>query len=130
MPPLNLVEGAAGFVVAAAHTPSRHLQPAAFVIPLADSAGRNLLIGVVRQKVTSRFGVAIALGNVRDSRGEAAAEDIEAARDAVIAALLGWPPMPGYEACTYAQGRAFDVRDQVFWWLSEFNTETHIKGVS
>ena len=122
---LKLVEGAAGFAGLSVNPP-KEKQPAAYVIPVADSAGGNLVANRVRQKVEKRFGVILVLGNLRDRRGATASRQMEAIEDSVIAALLGWPPVAGLLGCLYAGGRVIDFRDGAVWRLLEFTTDSYI----
>src|SRR5487761_2207578 len=97
--------------------------PVAYVMPLSDAASPNrMLSGAVEQRVTERFGVILAVNNVRDMRGAAANEDLESLRVSVIAALLGWQPAPGYDPIEYGGGRILTLANTVLWWQLEFVT--------
>lgn len=128
MPPLNLVASASEFA-ALKGAPPKEKQPAAYVMPIAETAGPNRLANGVRQQVAARVGVVLALGNLSDRRGGPAAEALEAVRDAVKAALVGWPPSADDEPLTFAQGRAVTFADGVFWWQDEFATGSTLSSV-
>ncbi|MBI2313582.1 MAG: hypothetical protein HYU77_13865 [Betaproteobacteria bacterium] len=97
--------------------------PAGYVLPLADRAGPNVTgTEVVEQMVETRFGVLLAVSNLRDPRGEQAQVDLRSVRQAVMDKLLGWPPAADYDPCEYAQGRLLQFSDQVLWWQEEYTT--------
>ncbi len=117
---LKSVEGVVEFALA---QQSLKGVPAAFVVPLMDSATPNrMLSGAVEQRVAERFGVILAVSNVRDQRGQAANEDLEGVRKSVIAALLGWQPAAGYDPVEYGGGRMLSLINPVLWWQLEFTT--------
>lgn len=125
-PTLRLVEGAAGMAALDGKAPAQ--RPAAYVIPIRETAGQNAVAMAVRQRVAVTFGVVIAHGNRRDARGEAASRELEAIESEVMAAVLGWQPANGYEACTYARTATVLIRDGVVWRLQEYATETRISA--
>lgn len=127
-PTLKMVAGAAEFAVLRT-APPKERQPAAYVIPIADQAGANKLVNGVRQQVTTRFGVVLALGNLGDARGEAASKAIETTRAAVRAVLLGWSPTADDDPITFAQGRMIGINDGVVWWQDEFTTGNTLSQV-
>ncbi len=122
VPELKLVDGAAAFA-ALKTNPPKSKQPAAYVFPIAERASKSAVTGAVRQMVSERFAVALALGNLKDRRGEKATQQMEAIRKSVRAALLGWVPEAGYEGCLYAGGRTLGLQDAVIWHQLEFTTE-------
>mgnify|MGYP001559781156 CR=1 FL=1 len=119
------VQGSADFGAAAAGimTP-----PAAFVLPLSDRPAANELTTQVSQRDVIRFGVAIAVTNLRDPRGQKAATDLRTLRIAVMTALLGWQPASGYDPCEYGGGQLLQLNDQVLWWQDEFVTALYLMG--
>ena len=128
VPALKLVAGAAE-LAALRNNPPKSRQPAAYVLPIADTAGPNSVAMAVSQQVTERFGVALALGSHEDPRGGAASEAMETVKRAVRDALLGWPPETGMEGCHYAGARTIDFRGGVVWLLLEFTTTYHIRKI-
>lgn len=118
---LKLVEGAAKFAALKSNPPVSK-QPAAWVFPVSDAPGANALAVGVRQRVVERIGVALALGDVGDRRGEAAAKSIETLRDEVRDAIVGWQPSAAFDQFTYARGALVDFRNGVVWFEMEFET--------
>ena len=125
-PTLKSVQGAAEFAAVKANPP-KNRQPAAYVVPNSDSAGPNrVAVNAVRQRNQINFAVVLAIGNLRDRRGGTATRSLEALRDEVIAALLGWPPTADHEQVEYDGGLVIDFRDGVVWWQLDFRTATHL----
>lgn len=118
---LKLVEPAAEYAALKAPPPAAR-QPAAYVIPQRDTAGRNNVIGAVRQRVGASFGVIIMLGNLRDARGGQAVADIDAVKADVRAALLGWTPQTGWEPVLMGAGSLIDIDQGVLVWMESFST--------
>lgn len=120
VPSLKKVSGAVDF--ASAGTDLKNSTPAAYVLPLADKAGQNELCNAVSQRVDVRFGVVLAVQNLRDARGQNAHSDLEPIRRAVIDALLGWNPDADHAPVLYGGGRLLQLADGVLWWQLEFVT--------
>ena len=78
---LKLVSGAADFETAAESRPT--VLPAAYVLPLNVHPGENESLYGVTQRVTSSFGIALALSNVADPKGRAALDSLDDVRAAV-----------------------------------------------
>ena len=117
----NRVSGAANF--AAAHEDLKNWITAAYVIPLADVAKPNDLMGLnVEQHVIERFGVILAVKNFRDQRGDAINIALETARSKVIQALMGFSPGVGYDPVQYGGGRILQLDVITTWWQLEFIT--------
>lgn len=104
-------------------------EPAAFVIPVQDRAQRNALENGVSQRVLSRFGVVLAVSNLRDASGERAQTELAPIRDALLAALLGWPPDAERDPCEYGGGRLLRLSDRVLWWQDNFDTAFYLRKV-
>lgn len=114
------VAGAADYAAAA---PELKQTPAAFVLSLADRAGRSSTgTMVVSQEMEARFGVIFAVQNLRDARGQQAGADLLALRIAVMTALLGWQPASDYDPCEYGAGRLLQLDDAVLWWQDDYVT--------
>lgn len=97
--------------------------PAAYVLPLNDAAGANQLGGgAILQSVRERFGVALAVSNLRDASGVAAQAEFERLRRLVIDKLLGFVPGDGYEPCEYGGGNILMLAPDVLWWQLTFTT--------
>jgi hypothetical protein len=126
LPQLRLVRGAPDFVTAAETRPPA--LPAAYVLPLSESAGPNALGGAVAQQVSAETGIALALANVADPKGRAALADLAALRAAVRDALLGWVPEAGCSPLEFAGGGLLGFKDGVLWWQDVYATQFFIKG--
>ena len=106
--------------------------PAAFVLPAKDTSAANVFATEeIDQRVTARYGVIIAVRNLRDAKGEAAMADLTPIRHAVWDQLLGWIPASGFSPCTYGGGRLLDLDEdaQVLWWADEFDTDYHVRVI-
>lgn len=102
--------------------------PAAFVVPLAETADSNELeSGAISQAITYRFGVLWAAMNLRDASGEAAQNDLEAIRSAGKTALLGWQPDGTMDPCLFGGGQLLQVADRVLWWQDVFVTGNYLR---
>ena len=114
------VAGAANFA-AALDDMKNH--PAAYVIQLADAAKPNHLLGLaVEQHVIERFGVVLAVRNLRDVRGGAVNAELESIRNLVISTLMGFQPASGYDPAQYGGGRILKLDVATIWWQLEFIT--------
>lgn len=114
------VAGAADF---AAARDDLKMPPAAYVIPLNDTATPNVLMGLaVEQHVIERFGVILAVSNMRDVRGGAVNAPLETLRRAAIDNLLAFQPTTDYDPIQYAAGRLLSLDVSVIWWQLEFIT--------
>ncbi len=97
--------------------------PACYVFPLADDAGEHESApNGVRQFVTARFGVAIAVKNVSDPRGMASEADLQSLVDGVRSALLGWMPAGCEKKIEFKGGALDSFPEQHVWWLEKFAT--------
>lgn len=94
--------------------------PAAWVIPVADDAGNNVLLNAVSQRITERIGVVFAVRNVSDKRGETAHNALRTIRRAVKDTLIGWLPDPDEDEVVFSRGRLIDFSNRVIWWQDEY----------
>jgi hypothetical protein len=114
------VAGAANFVSA---QDDLKMPPVAYVIPLADAAKPNELTDKsVEQHVIERFGIILAVGNSRDSRGDAVNAELETLRKLVIQTLLGFVVEDGYDPIQYGGGRILQLVATTLWWQLDFIT--------
>lgn len=117
-----LIAGAAELDAAIDTTPA---VPAAYVLPLAETAEPSDLASLHSQRIAQGFAVVICVANLRDARGAAAAGDLHTRRMAVRAALLGWAPdLADGEAVSFAAGRLLKFEQQRLWWTDEFTVFT------
>lgn len=127
MPPLRSVKGGAEFAALKA-PPPKPIQPAAFVVPATSAGGVNALAaGGFRQPLRESFHVMIAMGNLGDARGEAAALDLAEVRDAVRQVLAGWSPGKGWTACELVSGGLIDITEGVLTWRDTFVSAGHLR---
>jgi hypothetical protein len=116
-----------GFTVVAgsadleAATASNATTPAAYVMPLAESAEPNDMLGLTHQRLTLEFAVVTVVANLRDATGAAATADLNGKRMQVRAALVGWvPDASNGEPVTFTSGRLLQFRDSQLWWIDDF----------
>lgn len=120
------ISGAADAAVALDATPG---VPAAYVVPLAETADPPELLGLYRQRVRQGFGVLIVVANLRDAKGAAAAADLQSRRLAVRAALCGWAPAPADgEPVIFNGGAIYQMDQQRLWWSDEFSVMTDYRS--
>lgn len=113
-----LIAGAAELDLAIDSTPN---PPAAYVLPLAETAQEPDLIGVHHQRLLQDFSVVLVVSNLRDGTGAAATTDLQAKRQAVRSALLGWAPdASNGEMVAFVAGRLLRFENQRLWWADEF----------
>lgn len=77
--------------------------PSAYVIAVDDEASDNDLQTGVRQGITDRFNVVLAL-DTKDERGQQAADLVHEFRKELWKALVGWSPGPEYDPLVYDGG--------------------------
>jgi hypothetical protein len=100
--------------------------PAAFVMPLAESAGESEgYFNAEDQEVTAVVGVLMAVRSLQDATGEAAVDALQPYRDAVDAALFGWSPGAEFSEFAYAGGQLIGFNNGVIWWQAEYATTFH-----
>jgi hypothetical protein len=97
--------------------------PCAYVLTLSEQGGLpRYMSGVVAQQRTARIGVVLAVRNVRDAAGTAAAGDMDALRAQVDAALFGWKPDEAHGALIFTGGALLALLDGEVWWRDEYTT--------
>lgn len=79
--------------------------PAAFVVATGFSAQSQRRVGAISHDVHQGVSVVLVTGHAGDASGRAAQAASWPAQLAVIQALAGWPPAPGYAALALAEGR-------------------------
>lgn len=124
MPPFRILGGAGDF----ARLKNRPEQyPAAYVLPLDESAGESLLLNAVHQEVAVRVGVLIATEQLADAGGAAAADHLQDLKAAVHGALVGWTPEGASEPLLYAGGEIQEAPPGAVWWLAGYATATALR---
>lgn len=103
--------------------------PAAYVVPLAETAEAPDLAGVHHQRVLQEFGVVLVVSNLRDPAGAAATTELQARRLLVRGALLGWAPdASSAEGVSFVAGRVLRFVDRRLWWTDEFRVMTDYRS--
>lgn len=100
--------------------------PAAFVLPLAETAQDLGMTGSTGQAITQAFGVLHVVSNKRDAQGGQALDDLKTHRLALRQALVGWVPTEANgEPVTFTGGRLLRLDgDGRLWWIDEFALKT------
>ena len=84
---------------------SSNLQvPAAYVVPMDESAAANATQNSIRQLLTESFMVVVVISNQADPRGQTAYNQLHALRAELWRAILGWAPEEGYEPIEFSGG--------------------------
>ena len=101
--------------------------PAAFVLPLAESAVDIGLTGSTGQRIAQAFGVLHVVSNKRDAQGGASLDELATHRVALRAALVGWVPDAATgEPVLFTGGRLLRLDgDGRLWWIDEFALTTY-----
>lgn len=124
-PQFKLIEGVAEF---AALVGQPKALPACYVVPLSESdAGDDDFDGDY-QRVDARFGVCIAAGNVCSPGGREALNDLQALRQAVRDALLGWVPAGFDMPALFDRGELLAIKPGLVWWQDSWRTAYPIKS--
>ncbi len=113
----------------AARKDVRPVPPAAFVLPLRETASGNEIENAISQRVTAQFAIVYAAQNLRDARGGQAHEDLDAIRVAGKTALLGWQPDPNHDPCEYVGGELLGLDGPLVWWQDVFATAFYLRSV-
>lgn len=98
--------------------------PAAYVIPLDDSAGANLSDNGYLQTVTDTFAVIVVLSNSADEVGKASVAQIQTVRNVLCAALLRWSPDAEHSPIEYQGGQLLTIDRGVMYYQFEFSADT------
>lgn len=120
---LRMVEGSAEWAGLATPPPAART-PCAYVLPASFDPGPNGLAGgAVRQSVAQTVAVMLVASNLRDARGEAAALDLDALLEEVIATLHGWKPSAADTALLLGAGELLDASGGLVVWQQQFTSE-------
>ena len=101
--------------------------PAAFVMPLAESASDMGQLSSTGVRIVQAFGVLHCVSNRRDAQGGAALDDLKTPRANLRSALVGWVPDEATgEPVTFTGGRLLQLDgDGRLWWIDEFQLMTY-----
>lgn len=99
-----------------------HYRDTVYVMYSSDDArpDESDVIGAVRQLHTVGVDVIYAITNRRSEDGDEAVEEIEAVREQVLGALVGWQPPDGDSAIVYRRGRVLSFDRGTLWWQDSF----------
>lgn len=111
----------------AARDDLKNIYPAAYVLPMQDTASPNALANAVSQDVTHTFGVLVAVMNLGDTTGAKARSELSPIRSSIGDALLNWQPGNDYTPCEYSGGRLLGLTDRVMWWMDQYRTRFEVR---
>lgn len=115
---LREVEGAAEY--AAVKALRDFPAPCAYVL-FASESGSGGPRGGRATGVSAEFGVALAVSNFRDRRGEQLQPELRTLLGLVRAALIGWTPaVPGVSAIAWRGGAVMDYDDATLLWVDAY----------
>lgn len=97
--------------------------PAAYVIPLDESAAGNETQNSIRQTLTEGFMVVVVVDNRADPRGQTATQSLHVLRKEIWKAILGWEPDEDYEMIQYDGGSLLGMDRYRLDYGFEFSTE-------
>lgn len=105
--------------------------PVAFVLLTSELGGprAGASNGAYSQRLTATVSVLMGVQAYGDATGGKNPGELQAKVQALRTALLNWQPIPG-NACTVmelADGRVYDFRDQVIWWLDRFRFDYFVE---
>lgn len=103
--------------------------PSACIILPRGNAGANSLTGAVQQNVDDTFGVLLAVHNVTDMHGQAAAAEMDVLRPLLVSALLGWTFDPAYAPIEYAGYQLLAYKDGLLLMSEHFKTQHQVRAV-
>ncbi len=119
---IDQIRGAADFTQA-----QQHIKTGGniFVIPLAETGGRNLASQGVRQEITVRIGIFIGLQDVTGARGKGI-EDLDDVIMAGRRALVGWTHPQMVYPWEWSRGQLAGVEQSWLWWREEFTARGYL----
>lgn len=120
LPDLRIVDGAAGFQRASESNPKA--TPAAFVFIVDESADDNSVDAPFIQEVDVKLAVVLVVRHVGDTVGAAAGVDMDSLRADVLAALMGYSPIAGYDPLARQKSALLAFRDGHMWWQETWST--------
>lgn len=97
--------------------PNALTPPCAFIVPLSEK-GAN--VSNANQKLTVQLAVVSVVQNVADYRGSEVVVELEAIRDQIKAALIGWQDAIGNSAVRFVGGDTNYFDDMILSWMDRF----------
>jgi hypothetical protein len=126
-PSISTVDGAIK-LMSAMESPPQGIS--AYVIPTGEQAQANSTINVITQHIDAGFGVLIMMVfDMDDPTGAQAYTDIQAVREEVMSALLGFVPFDGADPIEHASGSLANLMPGIIMWSDEFNTGYYRRAV-
>jgi hypothetical protein len=120
VPALKAVGAAAAFQQASETNPRS--TPAAFVFIVEESADENSVDAPFIQEIDVTLAVVLVVRHVGDTLGAAAGVDMDSLRAAVLAALMGYVPLAGYDPLARRKSSLLAFRDGHMWWQETWST--------
>lgn len=116
------VSGAADFATGIETTTDMVL-PCAFVYPLEDMAGENILDNGLIQEVNERIGICVIIDNTGDRRGQDSVDQVNGIKYELFSAILNWriDPLRAVKGLQYDGGRLLDFDRARLFWQYEFS---------
>lgn len=119
-PVLKMVGGASSLERAMAGLPAF---PAAFVMPIKETADESPFMDqLTQQRVLTQFVVVLAVRNLADDEGVAAAGTLWEVRERVRDALLGWTPDAAESNIEFVGGELSAFENGFLWWEESYRT--------
>jgi hypothetical protein len=94
--------------------------PAAYVLPLIETAGPQTAMGESVQEHECTFGVTIVVRHAGDASGARAVNALGPLRDAVSGVLTGWQPPDCMSLVAFVSGQLVDFQDGATIWRDDF----------
>lgn len=117
---LKRVEGAVELATVMKAGAAPNLTPAAYVVPLRESPGRNTRVnGPPLQEITEWVAVVTVVKKANDRTGQGANAELQAIRDDIRQVLFGFCPM-GYTALELGPSGLLSFENGVLWWQDVF----------
>ena len=88
---------------------SNLLVPAAYVVPMDESASANATENSIMQTLTERFMVVVVISNQADPRGQKAYNQLHELRAELWRGILGWIPETDYEPIEFSGGSILNM---------------------
>jgi hypothetical protein len=108
---------------------TRLVVPCAFVMRGQVFTDEARTLGEVVQMMTEEFGIAVAVDNSQDERGQMAEELLDDIRQDLIQALLGWAPDETHNAMEYGGDVPIEINRGRLWRLFVFRTSGAIASL-
>lgn len=102
------------------------VMPAAYVIPLDDTAEPQGSENGYSQIVRDGFAIVVVVSNAADERGQASYTSVATIRAALWAALLAWKPDAVHGPIEYEGGSLLDMDRARLYYQFEFSAATEI----